>query len=249
MESLTSQIIIAFIFGVIFIIAMLALALKFPKPTSFQYSVFRTTFSLAAAGVAAMIPGFINLEVNPSLGLLIRAGGALAVFVIVFFFNPAQLKKDDSEDSQTLEQVAAICYRLVSNSIEFLLVRTTGGRWTFPKGNIEPDEERWFAAEKEAFEEAGATGDIEHESLTKYLHEKKEWKRKGIEIKIHAFLLEVKKTQNPQEKNRNPTWFSPSSAEDALVEGRQFKYAEEFRRVLRETINRISSSQNLESMA
>jgi 8-oxo-dGTP pyrophosphatase MutT (NUDIX family) len=72
------------------------------------------------------------------------------------------------------------------------LVRTTGGRWSFPKGNIGPEEERWFAAEREAFVEAGATGDIEHESLTTYLHEKKEWKIKGIAIKIHTFLLEVK---------------------------------------------------------
>lgn len=203
--SLTSQIIVAFIFGVFFIVAMLVLALKFPKPTLFQYNIFRVVFALAAAGVAAMIPGFINLEVKPSVGLLIRAGGALAVFIIVFFFNPAQLKKDDFEDSQPLEQVAAICYRIESKSIKFLLVRTTGGQWTFPKGNVGLGEERWFAAQREDFEESGAMGIVEHESLTIYLHEKKEWKRRGTEIKIHAFLLEVTKTQNPAEKNRNPT--------------------------------------------
>lgn len=87
----TAQIIVAFTFGVAFVVAMLVLAIKFPRPSPFQYSVFRIVLSLAAAGAAAMIPGFININVNPSTGFLIRAGGALAVFVIVFFFNPAQL--------------------------------------------------------------------------------------------------------------------------------------------------------------
>jgi hypothetical protein len=37
------------------------------------------------------------------------------------------------------EQVAAVCYRVRNDEIEFLLVRTRGtGRWTFPKGSAEP---------------------------------------------------------------------------------------------------------------
>ena len=35
-------------------------------------------------------------------------------------------------------QVAAVCYRVRNDSVEFLLVRTRGGRWIFPKGNAEP---------------------------------------------------------------------------------------------------------------
>lgn len=85
------QIAIAFTFGVLFVIVLLVLAIVFPKPTSFQYSVFRIVLSIAAAGVAAMIPGFINIELESTVGLIVRAGGALAVFVIVFFFNPARL--------------------------------------------------------------------------------------------------------------------------------------------------------------
>ena len=91
MEPLTIQIVIAFVFGVAFIFGLIVLAVKFPMPTQFQYSVFRIILSLAAAGVAAMIPGFINIELNSTIGLLLRAGGALAVFAIVFFFNPAQM--------------------------------------------------------------------------------------------------------------------------------------------------------------
>ena len=240
MEHLTSQIIIAFIFGATFVVALLVLAIAFPKPTPFQYGVFKITLSLAAAGVAAMIPGFINLEVNPNVGIVIRAGGALAVFVIVFFFNPAQLAIPNSEAPQSLVQVAAVCYRITQDSIEFLLVKTTGGRWTFPKGKVDSGEEKWFAAQREAFEEAGVSGDIEREPLTTYLHEKKEWKGEGIEIKVEAFLLLVKKMQPPEEKRRNPTWFSDAQAGEALAEGRKFKYAEEFQRVLREAFKRIN---------
>jgi hypothetical protein len=86
-----AQVVVAFIFGVSFFITLLVVAVKFPNPTPFQYSVFRIILSLAAAGVAAMIPGFINLELKTGAELFIRAGGAIAVFVVIFFFNPAPL--------------------------------------------------------------------------------------------------------------------------------------------------------------
>ncbi|MGH9762609.1 MAG: hypothetical protein ACREAC_17450, partial [Blastocatellia bacterium] len=78
---------LAFGFGVVFVVTMLILAIAFPSPTAFQYMVFRIVLALATAGVAVMIPGFI--EVNISTWL--RAGGALAVFVVVYFYNPASL--------------------------------------------------------------------------------------------------------------------------------------------------------------
>jgi len=91
MDFITAQIIMAFGFGVTFVVMMVVLAIKFPHPTPFQYNIFRIVISLATAGAAAMIPGFINVELEQTAGLLIRGGGALAVFAIVFFFNPAQL--------------------------------------------------------------------------------------------------------------------------------------------------------------
>lgn len=138
-----------------------------------------------------------------------------------------------------MDQIAAICYRSANNSTEYLLVRTRLGRWTFPKGDVEPDEEGWVAAEREAFEEAGVIGVTEHEPLTSYLHAKKAWEDEGLETVVHAFLLEVKKTQAPEETHRNPTWFSFSGAKAALAEGRPAKYAEELRRALSEADNRI----------
>lgn len=83
------QIFSAFVFGTIFVVVLLFLAIRFPNPTSFQRTVFRIILSMSAAGVAAMIPGFINVQLSTSMGLALRAGGAIAVFTLVYFFNPA----------------------------------------------------------------------------------------------------------------------------------------------------------------
>ncbi len=87
----TVQITVAFLFGLGFVITLITLATKFPHPTPFQYNVFRVVLSLAAAGIGAIIPGFLVVEMNPSAALLVRGGGALAVFAVVYFRNPATL--------------------------------------------------------------------------------------------------------------------------------------------------------------
>ncbi len=83
--------VLAFAFGVSFILGLVILALLVPNPTPFQYTVFRVILSLAAAGVAAVIPGFIELNMKAGARFVIHAGGAIAVFVIVYFVNPARI--------------------------------------------------------------------------------------------------------------------------------------------------------------
>ena len=65
---------------------LLVLAIFFPNPTDFQYFIFRTVIALAAAGVAALIPGLLQIKIPA-----IQAGGALAVLVLVYEFSPASL--------------------------------------------------------------------------------------------------------------------------------------------------------------
>jgi tetratricopeptide (TPR) repeat protein len=81
------QVLIAFCFGVIFLVAILAVAIFIPSPTEFQIFIFRVILSLAAAGVGAVLPGLLTVEAPP----FVRAGGAMALFVIVFWFNPPKL--------------------------------------------------------------------------------------------------------------------------------------------------------------
>jgi hypothetical protein len=77
----------AVLFGAAFMVTLLGLAIVFPQPTPFQYQTFRIVLAIAVAGFAATIPGLLHVQV----GNFVRASGALAVFAIVYFYNPAEL--------------------------------------------------------------------------------------------------------------------------------------------------------------
>jgi hypothetical protein len=95
-----NQVLIAFVFGGVFVVALIILAIAFPRPTSFQYTIFRSVMALAASGVAAMVPGFLTVDISEATKVAIRAGGALAVFVVVYFFNPARLALQPQDGPQ-----------------------------------------------------------------------------------------------------------------------------------------------------
>ena len=81
---------LAFIFGVIGLSAAIVLAIVFPnRDRSDLYKYFAILAALSGGGIASEIPGFLNLQYSPSKKLLVAAGGALAVFVIMYFFKPA----------------------------------------------------------------------------------------------------------------------------------------------------------------
>jgi 8-oxo-dGTP pyrophosphatase MutT (NUDIX family) len=117
------------------------------------------------------------------------------------------------------EQVAAVCYRRCDSEIEFLLVRTRRGRWTFPKGSIVCGFTRAESAALEAFEEAGVHGRIEEAAFSRYVVRKRRKSEVG-EVEVQAYLCEVTRLVTPQESGRNPTWFPPAKAKRHLKEGR-----------------------------
>ena len=139
-------------------------------------------------------------------------------------------------------QVAAICYRRRGSEIEFLLVNTNGGsKWTFPKGSTDPRLSHSQAAEREAAEEAGATGTIEPRHFHLYIHSKGVfWQPGGVqEFVVKAFLMEVHQMQKPDEANRKPTWVSPEEARRRLAKGREAKYSHELEAVIDRALERI----------
>jgi 8-oxo-dGTP pyrophosphatase MutT (NUDIX family) len=139
-------------------------------------------------------------------------------------------------------QTAAVCYRRRGAAIEFLLVNTSGGRkWTFPKGDPDPELSHSRAAEREAWEEAGVHGRIEPRYFHLYVHSKGVfWKLPGVqEFVVKAFLMEVERTVEPQESLRNPTWFTPIEAKKALAKGREVKYAAEIQAVVDRAVDRL----------
>jgi hypothetical protein len=82
---------LAFGFGVTFVVALLAIAIFIPTPTRFQLKVFTAVLALALAGASAVITGILNVKASIGTQFVIGSGGALAVFVIVFLINPAVL--------------------------------------------------------------------------------------------------------------------------------------------------------------
>lgn len=116
------------------------------------------------------------------------------------------------------EQAAAVCYRVSKRGIEFLLVRTRSGRWTFPKGGIEPGLTCAQSAALEAFEEAGVHGRMEVVAFARYLRQMRS--KQNQSVSVLAYLCEVQRLGKPQEANRNRTWFPVDKAKRRLREGR-----------------------------
>ena len=138
------------------------------------------------------------------------------------------------------EQVAAVCYRLRNQEIEFLLVNTSGKRWTFPKGSAEPGLTHAQAAALEAFEEAGVHGRIEEAPFTRYFRGKRIGRRSAAkDLAVNAYLCEVSRLESPQEAGRNPTWFAASEAKRHLRKGREADLGAEMARVVDRAARRI----------
>ena len=162
----------------------------------------------------------------------------------VKFFRLSQLRR-----LRGCEQVAAVCYRLRSTGIEFLLVRTNSGHWTFPKGKAEPGLTHAQTAALEAFEEAGVHGRIEEASFAQYVRRKRAARRNSAthsdegsgekELTIQAHLCEVSRLDPPQESGRNPTWFSAEKAKRRLCEDRVADFGAELARVVDRAVSRI----------
>jgi 8-oxo-dGTP pyrophosphatase MutT (NUDIX family) len=129
--------------------------------------------------------------------------------------------------------VAAVCYRLHEGRLEFLLVRTRNGHWTFPKGGVDQDPTNADAAAREAYEEAGVSGWVEPTPFVSYLHCKPgQLRSRSGAMLVDAHLCEVKRLVPPLEGHRNPTWFTRRKAKRRLRELRTPEFANEVVRVI-----------------
>jgi hypothetical protein len=82
--------------GAATVAVLLSIAVLLPQPTDFQIFVFRIVLAIGVSAFACVIPGFLNLESRSRL-LALRAGGALAVFVLVYLWNPPQLVRSSKQ--------------------------------------------------------------------------------------------------------------------------------------------------------
>jgi hypothetical protein len=66
-----------------------ALAFTFSNPSPLQKKLIQALLSLGCGGFATELTGFIKVDMAFGKRLVIGAGGALAVFVILYFWNPS----------------------------------------------------------------------------------------------------------------------------------------------------------------
>ena len=80
----------AFVFGVAFLLIILVLVLVVKEPSPLQTRVFIAGLAIAMGGIASQIPGLLRVKMSIGKQLAITASGALAVFVILYFFGPGK---------------------------------------------------------------------------------------------------------------------------------------------------------------
>lgn len=88
-----------------------------PEPTPFQNTIFRVLISLLAAGFCATIPGYLTVATRERKAFL-SIGGALAVFILVFYSIPTVLEKPDNEIAKLKEEFKAAQFALVNQQLD-----------------------------------------------------------------------------------------------------------------------------------
>lgn len=126
--------------------------------------------------------------------------------------------------------VAAVCYKIDDDGLQFLLVRTSRGRLVFPKGKVYPGEATSVAAIRYAEDEGGVSGRPEILDTMQFRHLKED---AGTEQNVVAHIIRRTRDFPIDEKFRDPMWFSTHDAEAALKNGRTAKYSAQFRDVLK----------------
>lgn len=101
------QLITSVSIGCIALIASVIIALAVPNPTTYQVFILRGLFAIALASIASIIPGFLNLETGAKSNAAyfgIYAGGAIAIFVLIWLFNPPEIDNEKSDAQPVVEQ-------------------------------------------------------------------------------------------------------------------------------------------------
>jgi 8-oxo-dGTP pyrophosphatase MutT (NUDIX family) len=110
-------------------------------------------------------------------------------------------------------QVCAIPYRWEAGELRYLVVTSSAGdRWIFPKGVVDPGFTAEESAHVEAFEEAGARGNLSPTPLHSY--PRKKW---GHDWTVLVFALEcVEVADDWSESYRSRMWVTYGEAKELL---------------------------------
>lgn len=111
---------------------------------------------------------------------------------------------------ETPIQAAAVPFRFTEDGeMEVLLVTTSTGRWTAPKGLIEDGHTPGETARIEALEEAGVIGAVAGRELGAY-----ESTKEGVTFQVRVFALRVERVLEKWQEDgeRERRWTTPKDA-------------------------------------
>ena len=135
-------------------------------------------------------------------------------------------------------QAGAIPYTVVDGQPVFLIITSRrSGRWIFPKGAPVEGVAPWELAKKEAFEEAGVEGEIEHAPIGSYRTMKTlAIRRQPIEVDLYPLRVTRQHADWPEKGSRHRHWAILPEAKRLLSDKRLCELAARLaRRVAGET--------------
>ncbi len=120
-----------------------------------------------------------------------------------------------------LKQIAALPYVETESGLLVLLITTrSSGRWTIPKGWPKPGISNAEMAAREAFEEAGISGQVSSRSMGSFLYTKRlhlfSWARCNVEVYLLHTLLQH--LHWPEKESRRTLWVEPGKAASMVRE-------------------------------
>jgi hypothetical protein len=107
---------LAFGFGLAAMATVLWLAFRGSELTEQQFEILRIVLALAGGGVGAVIPGFLDLNLKSGGKLALRAGGALAVFVVLYFWSPARWQPSSDGNVATINAPGGVVSKEINKS-------------------------------------------------------------------------------------------------------------------------------------
>lgn len=137
------------------------------------------------------------------------------------FIKQLPIKCDCRHKSDVRSQFAGLCYRVVKNRVEILLITTRrSGRWIVPKGwpmdGMTPAE----SAAQEAWEEAGVRGHTHDQCLGLFSYNKVLEPKEVLPCVAMVYPIRVKSLENayPEMNQRRRKWFSRKKAASLVME-------------------------------
>ena len=124
-------------------------------------------------------------------------------------------------DAGTRSQLGALCWRMHRGKVEVLLITSRDtGRWVIPKGWPMAGLDAAGAAAREAWEEAGVTGETMAEAVGLYGYDKMVKDKPCLPCVVSVYPLRVDQlaAKFPERKERRRKWFAAEKAAKKVAE-------------------------------